>query len=264
MQRQQYSIFLYAGSLIGAILYGKSLPWDDDWDIGMLRSDWERFRDICEKLFQNSDISPLFIGFSIQIQYKNTVVRGDIFPFDQYYKPITTNEELRDLQKDILLAKQNCKWEWWHWEEAFALEDRSVKFISKEDYDKTRKVYRDYILKGNVEHSHGDLLENAVNLGRIVDGVLRYYTNIKNVFSYDWVFPLKRIKYEGIEVFAPNKSDLFLQRKFGEYDTWPEVLESHNLKQTLTAEMIKDIDELLEMDMQKLYNKLKYNKKQSS
>ncbi len=46
-KKHNIKYFLTGGSLLGAVRYNKSIPWDDDLDIGMLRKDFEKFRKIC-------------------------------------------------------------------------------------------------------------------------------------------------------------------------------------------------------------------------
>lgn len=48
-QKHGIQYFLTAGSLIGAVRNNKSIPWDDDLDIGMLREDFEKFREVAPK-----------------------------------------------------------------------------------------------------------------------------------------------------------------------------------------------------------------------
>lgn len=105
--------YLVCGSALGAVKYGGFIPWDDDIDVGLLRSDYERFLEIAPKelpdwcFLQNYQTEKNFIHSFSKLRNSNTTfieknvchlpmnhgIYLDIFPIDGY--PVGKLEKIR-------------------------------------------------------------------------------------------------------------------------------------------------------------------------
>lgn len=86
--------YLIGGALIGAVRHKGFVPWDDDIDIAMLRSDYESFLNACKKeladrfFLQNASTDPYFYQSLTRICIQGTYIN------EEYSKHIPFNKGL--------------------------------------------------------------------------------------------------------------------------------------------------------------------------
>lgn len=229
-RKNNINYFLIGGTLLGAVRHKGFIPWDDDIDIGMLRSDYEKFVDLCinkkvlgKKYFLhcNESDEDYFIPF-IKVKKNNTTfaertidgidthkgIYLDIFPYDNVPKQDSFKQKIQ------AIIVRNIHYAIY------------VKYHVYKLKDKRRKVFTWFltllpskILK-KLNNYFSTMFENKSNNKYIVSlaGSSPYY---EETLLKEKLFPLKEIEFENHKFFAFKENDYYLSQLYGDYMKLP-------------------------------------------
>ncbi len=231
LQKHGINIFLVAGSCIGAVRHGGFIPWDDDIDVGLMRTDYEKAREIlieelpegytwCDHLTEKE--YPYNFG---KVRKDNTAfVHGgdahlnihhgiyiDVFPHDFVSADL---EEFRSALKKVKKLKQKI----------------DLKCMSYKKHGKFRPIWQ--LLPIAVAH----LLVNKQKTQNKLDAFIKkideaketeYICNYFGIYGErerirrDWFDKGKEVMFETVSATIPSDYDRYLSHLYGDYMTPP-------------------------------------------
>ena len=228
-EKLKLKYYLMGGTLLGAVRHQGFIPWDDDIDVGMLRSDYEIFIEkgqelLQEKYFLQTHVTDKEYPYNFakirdtQTTFKETCVRNfdmnhgvfiDIFPLD-VYPDKNINKKLLEFKKNFITSRIK---------EAFYYEKPLLRtslgkiqlFIAEICYSDYRTAVKkkEKLLKsckkGNMIANHGGAW------------------GAKEIVPAEWYAEGTMLEFEGIPVRGPKEYKLWLTQVYGDYMKLPPV-----------------------------------------
>ena len=218
---------IIAGTMLGAVRHGGFIPWDDDADVAMLRSDYERFRAACEAeldpekyCFQDHRATQGYRWGYGKLRRRGTIflrehqeqmpyeqgVFIDIFPLD----PVPRSQLGRSIVNFECFAIRKVLWS----RVGKAADSRAWK----------RAIYRlmDRIPETCAFRAYEKLICRMQRIDSEWVRILMFPTpNRKYGYLKKWYAAGKDIAFEGHVFSGVSDADEYLTFKFGDYMTLP-------------------------------------------
>ena len=220
-KKHDISYWLSSGTLIGALRHDGFIPWDDDLDIEMMRSDYMRLMEVLPKelpdwlVLQNSDTDPNYFYFYAKVRDKRSKMLEQN-SYDRMWQE-------QGIYIDIFPMEQHPVW-------LHKLTEKTVGHMYKiwrtstDDHKAIRQVRRIYDFNDKVLfpclRTLLHLTSSLFPLKTITSGMGIPFHNPRYA---EEIFSLTTHNFEGHQLPVPGNADAHLRHIYGDYMQLPDL-----------------------------------------
>lgn len=216
LEKNNIPYFIAFGSLIGAVKFQGFLPWDDDIDLFLFDDTYDKAIDCLEYelpsyliVHGEKNDENYFLAWNSVKNILTRVQDNDIYHSD--------NKRLnfRCLGVDLYRLKKlkPSQIPFYKYEEALKFFNRKKELGFLDD-----ESYKYQIERISIEFNNNSSLNSNSN----EDDIYYFILKLKKIINNQDIFPLKKYKFENIELFGPNNFDAVLTSMFGDYSNLPK------------------------------------------
>lgn len=219
-KKHNIAYWIEGGTLLGAMRHGGFIPWDDDLDISMMRSDYERFISVAQKelpatmFLQTRQTDPDYTHRGCKVRDLNSYIADgddnnnqhylkgifvDVFPYDE--GPSKARRLMGKIARGICIADTTFhKVHLYSWQSALQLIYFGIK----------RPLLRLAWKAGCALTNNGQYL-----------AIDPYFSWCRAIHPKENIFPLTTVEFEGISFPAPAKPANYLRTLYGNWQQIP-------------------------------------------